>query len=439
MFARLRWLIIALLFIGGAISYLDRAALSVAAPLIAKDMRLDPAELGIVFSTFFVGYALFCFVGGFASDRIGPRNVFGIAMTVWSVFCGLTAAATGLVSLLIVRVIFGMGEGPFSSTANKFVSNWFPRPEQASAVGMANAGQPLGAALAGPVVGLIAVAAGWRVSFIAIAVIGLLWTIAWMWLATDRPEQHRWLDPEALRSHTRERAERATELAALPLGAYLRRPAILATGFAFFGYAYILYFFLSWFPSYLTMAHHFSIQKMGVVNAIPWLVGFIGLASGGFVCDAIFRITGKALLARKLLLIVSLIISAICVALAGIVTDIVAVVALMAVTVFFMYLTASTYFAIILDTVADSRVGGVSGFVHLIANLAGIVAPAVTGYLVQVSGSFASAFVLTGAIAVLGALGVALLVHEEQPEAARAASERSALTRPRRFASSRPG
>ena len=418
MFARLRWFIVALLFIGGAISYLDRAALSVAAPLIAKDMQLDPTELGIVFSSFFVGYALFCFVGGFASDRIGPRNVFGIAMTVWSVFCGLTAAAAGIFSLLVVRVIFGMGEGPFSSTANKFVSNWFPRPEQASAVGMANAGQPLGAALAGPVVGLLAVAAGWRVSFVAIGAIGLVWTVAWMWLATDRPEQHRWLDLDALRAHTRERAERANELEALPLGHYLKRPAILATAFAFFGYAYILYFFLSWFPSYLTMAHHLSIQKMGVVNAIPWLVGFIGLASGGFVCDAIFRLTGNALYARKLVLVTSLIIAAICVALAGVVTGITAVVALMATTVFFMYLTASTYWAIILDTVAEARVGGVSGFVHLIANLAGIVAPAVTGYLVSVSGSFASAFALTGAIAVLGELGVAFLVREPQPEAA---------------------
>jgi len=421
MFARLRWFIIALLFVGGAISYLDRAALSVAAPLIAKDMQLDPAQLGIVFSSFFVGYALFCFVGGFASDRIGPKNVFSIAMTVWSVFCGMTAAATGLVSLLVVRVIFGMGEGPFSSTANKFVSNWFPRPEQASAVGMANAGQPLGAALAGPVVGLLAVAAGWRVSFVVIAVIGLVWTAAWMWLATDRPEQHRWLDPETLRTHARERAERSTQLEALPLAAYLRRPAILATAFAFFGYAYILYFFLSWFPSYLTMAHHLSIQKMGVVNAIPWLVGFIGLASGGFVCDAIFRMTGNALFARKLVLIVSLIVAAICVALAGVVTGIAAVVTLMAIAVFFMYLTASTYWAIILDTVSESRVGGVSGFVHLIANLAGIVAPAVTGYLVQWSGSFTSAFALTGGIAVVGALGVALLVHEAQPEAAREA------------------
>jgi len=419
MFARLRWFIIALLFVGGAISYLDRAALSIAAPLIAKDFQLDPGQLGIVFSSFFVGYALFCFVGGLASDRIGPKNVFTIAMTVWSLFCGLTAVTVGLGSLLVVRVVFGMGEGPFSATANKLVSNWFPRREQASAVGMANAGQPIGAALAGPIVGLLAVSAGWRVSFVVIAAIGIVWTLGWVWLATDRPRQHRWLAADDRADLARADAAKPAE-AALPLGAYLRRPAILATAFAFFGYAYILYFFLSWFPTYLTMAQHLSIQKMGVVNAIPWMVGFLGLASGGFVCDAIFRKTGNALFSRKLVLVGSLIVAAISVALAGLVSGVVPAVALMAVAVFFMYLTASTYWAIILDTVEEARIGGVSGFVHLIANLAGIVAPAVTGYLVQWTGTFTSAFALTGGIAVLGAVAVAFLVKEPRGEAVRA-------------------
>ncbi|MGO4726464.1 MULTISPECIES: MFS transporter [unclassified Inquilinus] len=410
MFARLRWFIVLLLFLGGGISYLDRAALSIAAPLIAQDLDLDPARLGIVFSSFFFGYALFCFVGGWASDRIGPKNVFTLAMTVWSVFCGLTAAATSIAALLVVRVIFGMGEGPFSATANKVVSNWFPRHEQASAVGLANAGQPIGAALAGPVVGTIAVMAGWRISFIVIAVIGLAWVACWVLFATDRPDQHRWLEDSEQETVEKARAD-APALSRLPLSAYLRRPAILATAFAFFGYAYILYFFLSWFPSYLTSAQHLSIQKMGVVNAIPWLVGCVGMVLGGFVCDHIYKRTGNPLFARKLILAGSLAIAAVCVALAGVVTGVAAVVALMAISVFFMYLTANTYWAIVLDTVEPGRVGSVGGFVHLIANLAGIVAPAVTGFIVEWTGSFAGAFVLTGAIAILGALSVAVFVR----------------------------
>jgi len=378
-----------------------------------------------VFSVFFFGYAAFCFVGGYAADRIGARNVFAIAAVVWSVFCGLTAFVFSYASLLIVRLIFGAGEGPYGSATNKMISNWFPRRQQGSAVGWANAGTPLGGAIAGPIVGFIALAYGWRVSFVVIALIGLGWAIVWMLLVTERPEQGA--DVNAAEHIAAAAAPKA--LTAGPrasLGRLLIRPGVLATAFAFFGYAYILYFFLSWFPSYLTMQQHLSISSMSFVGAIPWLLGFIGLASGGVVSDAIFRFTGNAVLARKLVLVGGLLIAAVCVALAGEVAGVLAAVTLMAVSVFFMYLTGHTYFTLILDTVEQDRVGGVSGFVHLIANLAGIVAPAVTGYMVEASGSFAGAFVLAGAIAVLGALSVVVFVraptdsgrrHSEVPDA----------------------
>jgi ACS family hexuronate transporter-like MFS transporter len=235
------------------------------------------------------------------------------------------------------------------------------------------------------------VAAGWRVAFIAIAAVSLLWVIAWAILGSDGPRRHPGVSRAELDEIESDQGNLAVE-AKLSLWTYLARPTVLATAFAFFGYAYILYFFLSWFPSYLTMEQHLSIQKMGVVSVIPWALGFIGLAGGGFVCDLVFRRTGDALFSRKLVLVVSLLIAAACVALAGTVTSVEAAVALMAVSVFFMYLTGSTYWAIILDTVEPARVGGVSGFVHLIANCAGIVAPAMTGFLVQSSGGFGGAF-----------------------------------------------
>ena len=410
MSSRVRWLMVGLMFLAGLVQYLDRSALSIAAPLVSQDLGLDPAQLGIVFSSFFFGYAPFCFVGGWASDRIGPKWVLILAMVVWSLFCGMTAAAIGIGTLVLYRVIFGIGEGPFSSTANKMVSSWFPRREQASAVAVANAGTPLGGAVAGPVVGLIAVSFGWRWSFIVIALIGVAWVVLWSVLATDRPEQNQRVSAAERQAIAADRDKAVDAAPMLPLGHYLCRPAVLATAVAFFGYAYILYFFLAWFPSYLTMQQHLSIKSMSVVNVIPWAVGFIGLVAGGFLTDAIFRRTGDAVFARKLVLVGCLAIAAVCVALAGLVASVEAAVLLMAVSVFFMYLTGNTYWAIILDTVEPSRIGGVGGFVHLIANIAGIVAPSVTGFLVQTTGSFTSAFVLTGAMAVIGALLVAVFV-----------------------------
>jgi ACS family hexuronate transporter-like MFS transporter len=414
-FGTVRWAVVAMLFLGGMINYLDRSAIAIAAPFLTKQLLLTPSELGWVFSAFIFGYATFCFVGGYASDRIGGRNVFALASVVWSIFCALTAFVFSYASLLVVRTIFGMGEGPYGSATNKLVSNWFPRRQQASAVGWANAGTPLGGAIAGPIVGFVALSFGWRASFIAIAIIGLVWALAWMLLVRERPENSAQLDAA-------ERAEIMSDQEPQPagppvsLGSLLIHPGVLATAFAFFGYAYILYFFLSWFPSYLTMQEHLSIKSMSFVTMIPWLLGFVGLASGGMVSDTIYRLIGNAVVARKLVLVIELLIAAVCVALAGGTTSVVMAVSLMTVSVLFMYLTGHTYFTLILDTIESRRVGGVSGFVHFIANLAGVAAPAATGYMVQASGSFTSAFVLTGGIAVIGALAVAIFVRSPAQE-----------------------
>ena len=113
-----RWQIIMLIFLASFINYMDRTAFSVAAPFITKEYGLNPVQLGILFSGFFMGYAIFNFVGGYFSDIYGPRKVFSISMSVWSVFCGLIAVAYSFVSLFIIRVCFGIGEGQISATTS---------------------------------------------------------------------------------------------------------------------------------------------------------------------------------------------------------------------------------------------------------------------------------------------------------------------------------
>ena len=410
MLKKKRWQMVLLLFIAGIINYLDRSALSVAAPLVMEDLALTPADLGLIFSSFFVGYAAFNFIGGWASDRLGGKRVFTLAMGVWSAFCALTAAATGFVSLLVIRVGFGVGEGPLSSTMNKVVNNWFPHREAASAVGFANCGTPLGGAIAGPVVGLMAVALGWKAAFVAIGLIGFVWLFFWVRLATETPREHPTISAEELLEIEGDRAAPSAGLPAQPLSFYLKQPVVLATGLAFFGYNYILFFFLTWFPSYLTMAQHLSIKDMSIATVLPWVLGFCGLAAGGALSDAVYRRTGRALFARKLVLTVCLSLAAVSVALAGLVTTVGSALLLMSAAVFFLYLTGSTYWAILQDTVRGENIGGVGGFIHMIANCAGIIGPAVTGFIVQSTGVFTSAFVLAGGIAILGVLCVLVFV-----------------------------
>lgn len=412
MLRKRRWQIILMIFLASMINYLDRTAFSVAAPYITKEYGLTPSQLGILFSSFFAGYAIFNFVGGYLSDIYGPRKVFAGAMTVWSIFCGMTAAAFSFISLLIIRVCFGIGEGPISATTSKTVSNWFPSKERSSAMGIASAGTPLGAAIAGPIVGVIAMYFSWQVAFVIMALIGIVWAIVWWRTAKDLPSEDTSVSQEELFEILQgQQVSQAVGGGKLPLSYFLRQPTVLLTALAFFAYNYNLFFFLTWFPSYLTMAKGLSIAKMSIVTTLPWFMGFIGLASGGFISDYVFKKTGKLMFSRKIILVVGLGATAVCVALTGFAESVEWAVGLMSIAIFTLYLTGSTYWALIQDTVSGENVGGVSGFVHFLANLSGVIGPAVTGYIVQSTGVFTSAFVLAGSLALIGSLAVAFFVR----------------------------
>lgn len=410
------WLTVFLLFLVYGINYLDRVALSITAPMVQKDLGIDAAQMGIVFSTFFVGYALFNFLGGLASDRLGPKLVYVLAVGLWSIFCGMTAVAVGFISLMIVRLLFGMAEGPLCAAANKMVNNWLPRDAAATAMGLLSAGSPLGGAIAGPIVGLLAAQLGWRPAFWIVCAIGLVWMVIWMFSTTDRPTVP--VRGSASASGTAAQARRVPPLGdappanALAMSQYILQPRILATAAAFFSYNYVLFFFLSWFPSYLVKAHHLNIREMSIATVVPWLVGTVGLACGGAISDAIYKLTGNLLMSRRIVLVTCLLGAGVCVAVSGAIQSTQGAVALMSVSLFFLYATGAIYWAIVQDVVHPARVGGVSGFLHCMGSLSGVVGPAVTGLIVERSGSFASAFVLAGAIALVGAVLSGLFVRD---------------------------
>lgn len=418
MFKKLAWIIVLMLFLVFMINYLDRVALSITVSMIESDLGLNAEQFGFIFGSFFFGYALFNFIGGLAVDKFGPTIVLACAVALWSIFCGLTAVATGFYSMLILRVLFGMAEGPISCSANKMINGWFPKKQAATAIGILSAGSPLGGAVSGPIVGFLAIAFGWRLAFVIICIIGLVWVAVWLLLVADNPLKSRKVTQEErdyiLKQKELEmRDDIVDEKTQSTYGLlyYLKQPIILVTAFAFFCYNYILFFFLSWFPSYLVNAHGLNIKEMSITTVIPWIVGFVGLALGGFISDKIYKVTGKLLLSRKLVLVVCLSIAALCVGLAGTVNDVVSAVILMSISIFFLYVTGSIYWAIIQDVVHKSRIGGTSGFIHLIGSISGIIGPIVTGFIVQNTGKFDSAFILAGTVAAVGAILVAIVIR----------------------------
>ena len=411
-----RWQITTLLFAAGVINYLHRAALGIAAPLLAVDLGLSTPQMGLVFSSFFVGYAVFNFVGGWAADRFGAKRVITAAMAGWSTSCAVTALAVGFKSLLIYRLIFGAAEGPFVAVTNKIVNTWFPHREAATAIGVVFSGTPLGGALAGPIVGFIALQWGWRVAFVAAGVVGFLWLVLWIAMTAETPRQDRAISPIELAEIETNRPP-VSEPVKLPLSHYLTRPAVLATAIAYFAYNYILYFFLTWFPSYLVREQHLSLETTSLASVLPWCMGMLGQILGGKISDIIMRRTGRPLFTRKLVLAVCLSISGICVGLAGLVAKPGSAVALMAVAVLFIYLSGTGYWGILQDTIPGRAMGSVGGFVHCIANFSGIAGPAVTGLLVAATGTFASSFLLGTIMAFIGVLSVLVFVRQPQSTA----------------------
>ncbi|EBP0104861.1 MFS transporter [Salmonella enterica] len=318
------WLIVFLLFIVYMLNYMDRSALSITAPLIEKELGFNAAEMGMIFSAFFIGYALFNFIGGWASDKVGPKTVFLIAALLWSVFCGLTGLVTGLWTMLIVRVLFGMAEGPVSAAGNKIINNWISRKESATAIGIFSAGSPLGGAVSGPIVGLLALSLGWRPAFGIIFLFGLVWVLLWYFIVSDKPTMSKRLAPEErIDFENHEDVILSDDGRATPsLGYYMKQPMVWATTLAFFSYNYILFFFLTWFPSYLNHSLHLDIKEISIATVIPWVIGAIGMVLGGVCSDVIYRITGNALLSRRLILGVCLAGAAVCVAVSGTVSTI---------------------------------------------------------------------------------------------------------------------
>ncbi|ACL63194.1 major facilitator superfamily MFS_1 (plasmid) [Methylobacterium nodulans ORS 2060] len=409
---RIRWAVLAITAGVLILNYADRSALGVAGASIIHEFNLTKTEFGLISSIFFVGYAPFCFVGGWLADKYGPRAVMGAAVGWWSIFTGLTAAGAGYVSFLIIRLLFGLGEGPQGSVTIKTMRNWFPQKQMGLAVGISQGSTPLGGLIGTPLVaGLIAYNGDWRLPFIVLGVIGILMTIGWFVIVRDTPGQHPWAgqaEVDEMKADAAVVAQSPASPGGAPhsVGYYIRQPHVLATSIAFFGYAWVLYTFLSWFPVYLVEARGVNIKEVAIVGALPWALGVLGYMLGGVLTDWIAARTGRPAAARRGVILVGLVGTAALLAGVGYVETITAAVLLMSGVIFLLYLTGAQYFLMISDTIPGEKLGGVVGFVHLIANTSGILAPLIVGVIVDQTKSWVLTFGLSAAICIVGVVAV---------------------------------
>jgi len=420
---RLRWAILAITSLVLVLNYADRAALAVAGSHIIDQFSLSKTEFGFISSIFFLGYAPFCFVGGWLSDKLGPRAVMSVAVGWWSIFTWLTAAGAGYLSFLVIRFLFGFGEGPQGAVTVKTMRNWFPQRQMGTAVGISQGSTPLGGAIGTPIIAaLIASTGDWRTPFIALGIFGLLVTVGWWVVVRDTPEKHPWAtaaDADDLAHDVSPDIADSDDDSTPPVSNYIRQPLVLATSFGFFAYAWVLYAFLSWFPVYLVEARGVNLKEIAITGTLPWVIGFVGYMLGGVITDAIAARTGRPALARKMMIVFGLTGTAILLCFVGVASTLAGAVLLMSAVMFLLYLTGSQYFTVISDTIPRKRLGGVVGFVHFIANTSGIFAPIAVGAIVDRTHSWVLTFSVSGAVCIAGV--IAMLVWGKTPAAKSAA------------------
>ncbi|MGH3098558.1 MAG: MFS transporter [Streptosporangiales bacterium] len=404
---RTRFGVLAANFLVLGLNYADRAAIGVAAPLIIADLGLSKAAFGWILAVFAFTYSPFGFIGGWLADRHGPRKVMGWAVVAWSIFTGLTAAGVGFVSMVVIRLLFGVGEGPQATVTAKLMHNWFPRRELGKSVGIANAATPLGGAVATPLVVALmnATNGNWRVPFVVLGVLGLLVAIGWFAVVRDTPELHRRVSEAELATIRDDAAgsDDAVQEGTAGLWQYVLRPTVWATAAAYFGYAWILWTFLSWFPTYLVKARGIDLDALAVAGAVPWVGGCIGLIAGGLFTDWLTRRTGNSAGSRRWCVVVCLVVTALLFGLIGFVHTTLGAVALMTIVVFLLYVTGAQYWIIVGAAVPRVRYGTVSGAVQMFATTASILAPLITGYLAESSAGWTGVFVLACVVALIGA------------------------------------
>lgn len=418
----LRWVIVFLAFLGIFINYIDRANLSIALPYMTEELDIRPEAAGLVLGAFFWTYALLQIPFGWLVDKFGTRGIFSFSALWWSIFTMLTAVSKGTTSLLGFRLALGVGEAGAFPSAAKTVSRWFPKQERAFASGVYNSGARVGTALSLPIVTVIISFLGWKGSFIVTGALGVVWAIVWFWFYRD-PHDHpnvtqKELDyiieggantiDEIIKTNPEEESVKWRDL--------FRYQIIWGIVIGYSCISFIMYFFITWFPTYLINSLGFSLLEVGIYGAIPGIAAFAGQLIGGYVSDELVRRGVSITKARKSCIVSGTLFSTV-IGLAAFTNSPVVALALLSLSFAGVTFADGSIWALPADISPKDRnwAGSIAGIQNSFSNLAGIASPAVIGFLVGLTGNFVLGLIVSSAVAIFGALVFIFMVKEIKP------------------------
>jgi MFS family permease len=400
---------VALLVLGCALNYVDRSSLSIANPLIRKDLGLTIADMGMLLSAFLWAYAVFQLPAGALVDRLGPRKLLGAGIFVWSLAQALGGLVGGFWQFVGARVFLGVGESPQFSGLVRVVRDWFNVRERGLPTGISLSGSKLGPAIAPPLLTALMLAFGWRWMFLIVGVVGI--GVAILWYAVYRePREVALTDDEKAYltdGEAHQVADRVTWADWKQLFAYR---ATWGMVLGFFGEVYMGWVYQAWLPGYLELERHMSIGKTGWVAAIPFSCGVLGSVGSGWLTDTLAARGVSPINSCKIPVVIGLAgMGAFTIVTALTPSTLVAVIA-MSTALAFNGMAGAMCWA--LASVAAPRhcTASLGSIQNCGGYIGGALAPTITGFIVQDTGSFVPALLFSAALGLTCALVYVFMV-----------------------------
>lgn len=404
---RMRWIVVGATFTIAAIAYLDRSNISIAAPILKKDLSLSDVQLGTIFSAFVLGYALAQPIAGRVADRFGAYPTIAVGIFLWSVLTAATASVPSTVTgafgiILAVRFALGLGEAVIFPASNRLVSRWVPRRNRGLANGLIFSGVGIGAGIAPPLITSIMIAHDWRTAFWVTAAIGLVAMVGWLVVVRETPDRHPWVgEPERryIAAGTDE-VGAADHVGVARWSSIVGNRDVLLLTFSYFCFGYVAYIFFSWFFTYLSSVRGLDLKSSGIYATLPFLAMAVASPLGGWISDRLAPHFGERA-ARCWTAAGAMTAASAFVALATLVTDARLASLVLAAGSGSLYLAQSAYWTLSAN-IGRQSAGSVSGFMNMGSQLGGVLVGVLTPIIAHQYGWSAS-FLVTAGVCLAGA------------------------------------
>jgi ACS family D-galactonate transporter-like MFS transporter len=388
------WRVLALLAFSVFINYVDRGNLSIAAPLLKNELHLSASQLGLLLSSFFWTYSVCQLPAGWLIDRVGVTWVLAGGFVLWSIATGVTGLLHSFAALLAIRLVLGIGEAVAYPAYGNILAHHFPERHRGIANATIAAGQASGPAFATFVGGMLMSKFGWRPFFVVLGLSSLLWLIPWFrWRRGTEiytPENHQ-----------------------LPLASFtqlLKHQSVWGTCIGLFSANYLLYILLTWLPFYLVHERHFSLAATAKIGGAAFLLIATSALTFGKLSDVWISSGSTPTRVRKTFLCTGITLAGIFLVLSALASGNLALIVLLFAATVSLGMATPQYFAVS-QTLAGPRLAGTwTGLQNFVGNFAGIVGPALTGFIVDRTGQFLWAFVITAMVGWIGTLSWLFLV-----------------------------